>query len=340
MTDPWTAPHELRFGAPLPDGETTLRWRGTALMGVVNVTPDSFSDGGALSATAVAVEHGLRLRAQGALVIDVGGESTRPGAAPVGAAEELKRIMPTIEGLADAGVLVSVDTRKPEVAERALAAGARIVNDIAGLSDPAMRQVCAAAGAPAVLMHMRGEPRTMQDEPLYEDVVAEVLAFLSESAERALAVIEALGCQRVVAGAGESECQTVAGVERCCERFAEAAEALAERGLRFGLHNHWWEYEPVDGVYPYRLMLERLPHEVFFEVDVYWVQTAAVDPIAVLREMAGRARLLHVKDGPALVGQPMVPAGQGSLDIAGIVRANAANSEALIVEFDECATPI
>lgn len=120
-------------------------------------------------------------------MIDVGGESTRPGAAPVGAAEELKRIMPTIEGLADAGVLVSVDTRKPEVAERALAAGARIVNDIAGLSDPAMRQVCAAAGAPAVLMHMRGEPRTMQDEPLYEDVVAEVLAFLSESAERALA---------------------------------------------------------------------------------------------------------------------------------------------------------
>lgn len=159
-------------------------------------------------------------------------------------------------------------------------------------------------------------------------------------AERVLAVVDALGCQRVVAGASESECQTVAGVERCCARFAEAHDALKERGLRFGLHNHWWEYEPVDGVYPYRLFLERLPQEVFFEVDVYWVQTAAFDPIAVLREMAGRARLLHVKDGPALVGQPMVPAGQGSLDIAGIVRANAANTEALIVEFDECATPI
>ena len=158
--------------------------------------------------------------------------------------------------------------------------------------------------------------------------------------DRVLAVAQALGCDRLVAGASEADCQTLAGVEACCDRFSEAHASLAEKGLRLGLHNHWWEYEPVDGVYPYRLLLERLPQDVFFEVDVYWVQTAALDPIEVLREMAGRARLLHVKDGPALVGRPMVPAGQGSLDMAGVLRANAANTEALIVEFDECATPI
>lgn len=159
-------------------------------------------------------------------------------------------------------------------------------------------------------------------------------------AETVLAIAEALGCQRVVSGATEADCATLAGVSACCERFSEANETLRAKGLRFGVHNHWWEYEPVDGVYPYRMLIERLPAEVFFEVDVYWVQTAAVDPTVVLGEMAGRARLLHIKDGPALVGEPMVPAGQGSLDIAGIVRANAAHTEALIVEFDACATPI
>ncbi|HZJ08375.1 MAG TPA: sugar phosphate isomerase/epimerase [Trueperaceae bacterium] len=163
---------------------------------------------------------------------------------------------------------------------------------------------------------------------------------VGDDADTVLAIADALGCSRVVSGTSVSDCETLSGVMACCERFAEAHETLKSRGLRFGIHNHWWEYEVVAGVYPYRQLLDWLPSEVFFEVDVYWVQTAAIDPIAVLREMAGRARLLHVKDGPALVGEPMVPAGQGSLDIAGIVRANAAHSEALIVEFDACASPI
>ncbi|HZJ08115.1 MAG TPA: dihydropteroate synthase [Trueperaceae bacterium] len=186
MTGPFVRQHQLRFGAPLPAGGTTLSWRGPAIMGVLNLTPDSFSDGGDLLASGAAVRAGLELRERGALVVDVGGESTRPGAAPVAEAAELKRILPTIESLAAAGVLVSVDTRKPAVARAALQAGARIVNDIGGLQDPAMREVCAAAGAPAVVMHMRGEPRTMQHEPRYEDVVAEVGDFLASAAAEAL----------------------------------------------------------------------------------------------------------------------------------------------------------
>lgn len=186
MNDPYSRPHELRFGAPLPDGESSLRWRGPALLGVLNLTPDSFSDGGRLADEAVALAAGLEARELGALVVDVGGESTRPGAAPVSAREELRRVLPTITGLAAAGVVLSIDTRKPEVAREALAAGARIVNDIGGLSDPLMREVCAAAGAPAIIMHMQGEPRTMQAEPRYDDVVAEVHDYLLAAARRAL----------------------------------------------------------------------------------------------------------------------------------------------------------
>lgn len=185
-----------------------------------------------------------------------------------------------------------------------------------------------------------GRTRRACDAHGLKIVSVHAAAPVGDRADEVLAIADALGCPSVVAGAGLHECQTLAGVQRCCERFAGAHETLRGHGLRLGLHNHWWEYEPVEGVYPYRLLLERLPSEVFFEVDVYWVQTAAIDPIEVLREMTGRARLLHVKDGPALVGAPMVPAGQGTLDIAGIVGANAANSEALIVEFDECDTPI
>lgn len=179
--------HRLEFGSALPAGGTTLRWRGPALMGILNLTPDSFSDGGRLSGVEAAVAAGLELRDEGALVVDVGGESTRPGAGPVSEREELARILPTIERLAEHGVLISVDTRKPAVARQALAAGARIVNDVSGLRDPAMRAVCAEAGAPAIAMHMLGEPGTMQDDPHYGDVVAEVSAFLGAAAERALA---------------------------------------------------------------------------------------------------------------------------------------------------------
>ncbi|HNR00820.1 MAG TPA: dihydropteroate synthase, partial [Trueperaceae bacterium] len=129
----------------------------------------------------------LRMREEGALVLDVGGESTRPGAAPVGLGEEARRVLPVIEALAAAGAVVSVDTRKAEVAAAALAAGAAVVNDVGGLRDPAMLAACAAAGAPAIVMRMQGEPRTMQAAPRYGDVVAEVEAFLLEQARRAAA---------------------------------------------------------------------------------------------------------------------------------------------------------
>jgi dihydropteroate synthase len=151
-------------------------------MGVVNVTPDSFSDGGRFLDSGAAVEHGLSLAAAGADVLDVGGESTRPGAEPVGADEELRRVVPVVERLAaGAGVPVSIDTTKARVAAAALAAGATIVNDVsAGRLDPELLGVVADAGAGYVAMHMRGEPRTMQRDPAYDDVVAEVGASLVE----------------------------------------------------------------------------------------------------------------------------------------------------------------
>ncbi|HWF71714.1 MAG TPA: dihydropteroate synthase, partial [Solirubrobacteraceae bacterium] len=146
-------------------------------MGVVNVTPDSFSDGGLYLDPAAAVAHGLELAEQGAAILDVGGESTRPGAEPVPAAEELRRVVPVIEGLIAAGVSaqISVDTSKAAVAAAALGAGATMVNDVSALrADPEMAALLAASGADCCLMHMLGEPRTMQEDPRYDDVVAEV----------------------------------------------------------------------------------------------------------------------------------------------------------------------
>jgi len=144
-------------------------------MGVVNVTPDSFSDGGAWLEPAAAVAHGLRLVAEGADFVDVGGESTRPGAARVDEAEELRRIGPVVSGLAAAGVLVSVDTMRSAVAEFALGAGARLVNDISGgRADPGLPRLVAGAGVPYVVAHWRGPSRDMQDRAVYDDVVREV----------------------------------------------------------------------------------------------------------------------------------------------------------------------
>jgi len=148
-------------------------------MGVLNVTPDSVSDGGRFLAPDAAVEHGLRLAKEGAAIVDVGGESTRPGAAPVSADEELRRVVPVLEGL---GVIpVSIDTSKAEVARRALELGAEMVNDITALrGDLEMAGVVADGDSYVCLMHMQGEPHTMQAAPHYEDVVAEVLGFLEE----------------------------------------------------------------------------------------------------------------------------------------------------------------
>lgn len=146
-------------------------------MGVLNVTPDSFSDGGRWLDAGAAVAHGLRMVEEGADVIDVGGESTRPGAEPVATDEELRRVLPVVEALAP-HVRVSIDTRKAGVAEAALAAGASLLNDVSATLAP----VAEAAGAGWVAMHMRGEPATMQADPTYDDVVAEVRAFLLERA--------------------------------------------------------------------------------------------------------------------------------------------------------------
>lgn len=152
-------------------------------MGIVNVTPDSFSDGGSFPGPQSAVEHGLALARAGAIVIDVGGESTRPGATPVPADVEAERVIPVVRGLAGKSkALLSVDTSKPEVAREAVAAGAHLINDVRGLTDAEMIRACVEAGVPAVAMHMQGEPGTMQQRPAYRDVVAEVHAFLAETA--------------------------------------------------------------------------------------------------------------------------------------------------------------
>lgn len=152
-----------------------------AVMGVVNVTPDSFSDGGQWFDPEIAVKHGLDLVAAGADIVDVGGESTRPGAARVDEAEELRRVVPVVRELAAAGVLVSVDTMRSSVAERSVGAGARLVNDVSGgLADARMVPVVAAAGVPFVVMHWRGQSIDMNSRAVYGDVVGEVTAELRE----------------------------------------------------------------------------------------------------------------------------------------------------------------
>jgi len=156
---------------------------GFRIMGVVNVTPDSFSDGGRYLDAGTAIAHGLELAAEGAVMLDVGGESTRPGAAPVAEDQELRRVLPVIEGLIDAGcrAQISIDTSKSGVAARALEAGATLVNDVTAFrGDPELAAEVAQANADCCLMHMLGTPRTMQDDPRYDDVVGEVKAFLEE----------------------------------------------------------------------------------------------------------------------------------------------------------------
>lgn len=159
----------------------------SVVMGVLNVTPDSFSDGGLWADPASAIAHGLELAAAGADIVDVGGESTRPGAEAVAPDEELDRVVPVVSRLAAEGVCVSVDTRRAVVAAAALEAGASVVNDVSAGADPAMFGVVAAGGAGMVLMHMQGQPRDMQVAPHYDDVVAEVAEFLTARVEAARA---------------------------------------------------------------------------------------------------------------------------------------------------------
>ena len=187
-------------------------------MGVVNVTPDSFSDGGLYVAAGDAVARARDLAAQGAAIVDVGGESTRPGAAPVTAEEELARVEPVLEDLA--GITISIDTSKAAVARRALELGAELVNDVTALrGDDAMAEVVAERGAYVCLMHMQGEPRTMQAAPWYDDVVSEVVAFLEERVAFAVSrgVREELICVDPGIGFGKTPDQNLELVRRLDE---------------------------------------------------------------------------------------------------------------------------
>jgi dihydropteroate synthase len=187
-------------GQPRPASPRGLPQQDRCLvMGVVNVTPDSFSDGGAWFGTDAAISHGVQLAAQGADIVDVGGESTRPGAQRITVDEELRRVGPVISGLAQAGIAVSVDTMRAEVAELALHAGARLVNDVSGgLADPHMPRLVAAAGVPYVVMHWRGHSHSMDRRAVYADVVSEVSqelrqrvdAVISEGVDPALIVLD------------------------------------------------------------------------------------------------------------------------------------------------------
>ena len=159
---------------------------GTLVMGILNVTPDSFSDGGQFLEPAKAVEHGVQMARQGAAIIDVGAESTRPGSEPVSVAQQIDRAVPVIEALAKkVEVPISIDTYNVEVAKSALVAGASVINDITALADNDMARLAAEEDIPVILMHMQGTPTTMQKEPKYNDVVAEVLQFLKERAQKA-----------------------------------------------------------------------------------------------------------------------------------------------------------
>ena len=175
--------------------------RRAAIMGVLNVTPDSFSDGGRSATVDVALENGRRLSREGADIVDVGGESTRPGASPVSLEDEQARVAPVVEALAgESSVTISIDTIKPEVARLALRLGAAIVNDMNGLRDPEMLRVVAESNAGVVVGHMRGEPRTMQKGPRYDDVVLEVYDWLAARVE--LAVSAGIARERIAIDLG------------------------------------------------------------------------------------------------------------------------------------------
>lgn len=182
-----------RYVVPLPRGRSLVLGERTLVMGILNVTPDSFADGGVRFDAARAVEDGLAMREAGADILDVGGESTRPGAAPVDAAEEMRRVLPVVERLAAAGAVVSIDTYKAAVAREAVARGAVIVNDISGLQfDPELAGVVAETGAAVVLMHTRGRPAEMAGRAVYGEVLAEIVSELREAMARA----EAAGVAR------------------------------------------------------------------------------------------------------------------------------------------------
>jgi dihydropteroate synthase len=193
------------------------------LMGIVNVTPDSFSDGGLFLDPERAIAHGRSLAADGADILDIGGESTRPGAEAVGAAEELARVVPVVEGLAAGEVPVSIDTSKLRVAVAALDAGAEIVNDVTALrAEPELAGLCAERNTEVVLMHMLGDPRTMQEDPGYDDVVDDVKAFLADRIDFATA--EGIDEERIWVDPGIGFGKTVEHNLELVRRLGELAD--------------------------------------------------------------------------------------------------------------------
>ena len=196
-------------------------------MGVVNITPDSFSDGGRFLDAKAAVAHARKLHEDGADIIDIGGESTRPGADPVSEQEELKRVMPIVEALAD--IPVSVDTRRPRVMQEVLKAGASMINDVEALGEPGALETVAKSNCAVCLMHMKGDPRSMQRDPHYDDVVGEVKGFLERRAQAALKA--GVGRERIVVDPGFGFGTTVAHNLTLLKRLGEFSDLPVVAGL-------------------------------------------------------------------------------------------------------------
>ena len=161
---------------------------------------------------------------------------------------------------------------------------------------------------------------------------------IGEEKSTVLDAAAAFGCQRIISSLRPDGVKTVDLTKKTCDLLNEAYAVASENGLSLGVHNHWWEFQQVEGRYVYHVMLERLKPEIFFEIDTYWVQTAGLDPAEVVQELGARAQLLHIKDGPAVTDEPMMAIGTGAMDIHSIVQAAKGAVEWMIVELDRCAT--
>ena len=163
---------------------------------------------------------------------------------------------------------------------------------------------------------------------------------LGEQKNAVLDLVNTFGCRRMIwhGWPRDDNYNSIEGVKRLADRYNEANAVAKASGLSFGLHNHWWEFEPIEEGYPYQVLLERLEPDIFFEVDTYWVKTAGLDPVKIVAELGQRAPFLHIKDGPAVKGEPMVAVGEGTQDIPAIAEAAGGATEWLVVELDACAT--
>jgi sugar phosphate isomerase/epimerase len=214
-----------------------------------------------------------------------------------------------------------------------------LVDDFAGV----MRKIAEIGyiGVEPTLNTLRPTPTEAGE--LFEELGLEVPSVhaplpLGAEAEEVLDATTALGCRHIVSGKGPESFQTLDQVRRTCDLFNEAYLVAKANDMAFSIHNHWWEFQAVEGRYPYRVMLEHLDTGISFEVDTYWVKAAGLDPVRVVQELGQRVPLLHIKDGPAVRGAPMVAVGEGVLDIPAIIRAGEGQVAWLIVELDECAT--